>query len=284
MRSQKDADWLIKLRDCIPVYFIESQRLVNVSLAQSLLTLPSIFACSNDLANRMQDNLTNYAKLSQSLDRTFPARVIDRQKSLDLPSLTEEQVFQKLDKLEQTRSHLVEIGLLDKDNDLDIEIHPHTIDEGVKNTLLVYIQDMEQKLSVFNEIRQKINVFRKITNSKLMDSYKQIVFDKNKGFTFTTHSNSLLTNTEKIFPTDLSSGEQHEIVLLYELLFKVEPNTLVLIDEPEISLHVGWQVDFLKDLQEITKLVDIDILIATHSPDIIHDRWDLTVELQGVKA
>jgi len=26
---------------------------------------------------------------------------------------------------------------------------------------------------------------------------------------------------------------------------------------------------------------NIDVLIATHSPDIIHDRWDLTVELKG---
>jgi predicted ATP-binding protein involved in virulence len=81
----------------------------------------------------------------------------------------------------------------------------------------------------------------------------------------------------------LSSGEQHELVLLYELLFKVEPKSLVLIDEPELSLHVGWQVSFLKDLQEVIKLADLDILMATHSPDIIQDRWDLTVELQGLK-
>lgn len=54
----------------------------------------------------------------------------------------------------------------------------------------------------------------------------------------------------------------------------------MLIDEPELSLHVGWQVEFLKDLQEIIELADLDILMATHSPDIIQDRWDLTVELK----
>jgi predicted ATP-binding protein involved in virulence len=86
---------------------------------------------------------------------------------------------------------------------------------------------------------------------------------------------------ETLSPTDLSSGEQHELVLLYELLFKVQKNSLVLIDEPELSLHVGWQAQFLKDLQDITKLADLDILMATHSPDIIQDRWDLTVELKG---
>ncbi|MEB3882574.1 hypothetical protein [Lyngbya sp. CCY1209] len=45
--------------------------------------------------------------------------------------------------------------------------------------------------------------------------------------------------------------------------------------------YVGWQVEFLKDLQEIIKIAKFDILMATHSPDIIQDRWDLTVELKG---
>ena len=105
-------------------------------------------------------------------------------------------------------------------------------------------------------------------------------FNKEKGFVFKTPYN-YLSNTDNLSPTDLSSGEQHELVLLYELLFKVKSNSLVLIDEPELSLHVGWQSQFLKDLQDIIKVANLDILMATHSPDIIQDRWDLTVELKG---
>ena len=82
----------------------------------------------------------------------------------------------------------------------------------------------------------------------------------------------------------LSSGEQQEIVLLYELLFRLKPNSLVLIDEPEISLHVAWQKKFLEDLTKITELASFDVLIATHSPQIIHKRWDLTVELESPKV
>ena len=55
-----------------------------------------------------------------------------------------------------------------------------------------------------------------------------------------------------------------------------------MIDEPEISLHVAWQQEFLHDLEKITDLAKFDVLIATHSPQIIHDRWDLTQELTGV--
>lgn len=79
----------------------------------------------------------------------------------------------------------------------------------------------------------------------------------------------------------LSSGEQHELVLLYELLFKVGRDSLILLDEPELSLHVVWQQQFLDELQQIAELSGFNVIIATHSPQIIHDRWDLTVELTG---
>jgi len=68
--------------------------------------------------------------------------------------------------------------------------------------------------------------------------------------------------------------------MFYELLFKVRKDSLILIDEPEITLHVAWQEEFLRDLQEMTRLSSFDVLIATHSPLIISDRWDLTVELK----
>ncbi len=77
----------------------------------------------------------------------------------------------------------------------------------------------------------------------------------------------------------LSSGEQHELVLHYDLLFKVKQNTIVLIDEPELSLHVGWQKKFLSDLTAIVELSGIDAVVATHSPFIVGDRNDLMVGL-----
>ena len=79
----------------------------------------------------------------------------------------------------------------------------------------------------------------------------------------------------------LSSGEQHEVVLLFDLLFGTEENSLIMVDEPELSLHVAWQRQMLEDLQEMAELSDFRALLATHSPQIIGKRWDLTIELQG---
>ncbi|MDR2921332.1 MAG: AAA family ATPase, partial [Tannerella sp.] len=86
-------------------------------------------------------------------------------------------------------------------------------------------------------------------------------------------------NGQRLNLTDLSSGEQQEVVLLYELLFKTNSNTLILIDEPEISLHVMWQKAFIRDLQRIAQVKQISFLISTHAPQIINDRWDLTRDL-----
>lgn len=284
IKSRKEAEWLRKLKRNIQVRLIESQRLLNFLPNRSWRSdhgkpsmLPTVSAYSKELAMLMQDKFTEYGTVSQSLDRTFPVRVVKQQPS---PDLTDEKLRNQLNELEAMRSRLVAVGLLNKDENSDFQIQPEAIDENTKNILSVYVDDVEKKLSVFNDIANKIDLLKRIINNKFAYSYKQISFDKEKGFVFTARYDPSSTDLKTLSPEDLSSGEQHELVLLYELLFKVKPGSLVLIDEPELSLHVGWQVQFLKDLQEITKLVDLDILMATHSPDIIQDRWDLTVELK----
>ena len=70
-------------------------------------------------------------------------------------------------------------------------------------------------------------------------------------------------------------------MILYEFLFRVQNNSFVLVDEPELSLHVDWQDKFLEDLLEMAKISKFRVLLATHSPQIIGDNWDLAVELKG---
>ena len=80
----------------------------------------------------------------------------------------------------------------------------------------------------------------------------------------------------------LSSGEQHQLVLFFELLFEIKENALILIDEPELSLHVAWQKKFVGDLMKIIDLNQFDVILATHSPQLI-SRWtDLVVELGNI--
>lgn len=276
----ESPDWLNDIKSKINIRLIESQRLLDVNNSDSSTMLPTVSTYSQELARLMRDKFAEYGKESQSLDRTFPIRAVQQQHSIDL---TDKQLKAQLNELEATRTHLTELGLLDKEENSDFPNQLEDIDESTRNILSVYVEDTKKKLNIFNNIANKIELLKTIINRKFAYSYKEINFSKEQGFIFTTcYPNSSESDSKTISPTDLSSGEQHELVLLYELLFKVEPNSLVLIDEPELSLHVGWQSQFLKDLQEITKLADLDILLATHSPDIIQDRWDdLTVELKA---
>jgi hypothetical protein len=77
----------------------------------------------------------------------------------------------------------------------------------------------------------------------------------------------------------LSAGEKQLMIIFYELLFLTHPDMTVIIDEPEISLHVGWQQKLCSLFLDISRIRKIDLLVATHSPQIIHDRWDLAQEL-----
>ena len=122
----------------------------------------------------------------------------------------------------------------------------------------------------------KIELFERIVNRRF--AQKRLDVDPVRGIEFVT------PHGIRLKPEDLSSGEKHVFLLLYRLLFLVQPDSLILIDEPELSMHVFWQQEFLSDLDAILGEANVDILIATHSPQIIHDRWDLAVELKGPRG
>ncbi|WP_454824460.1 AAA family ATPase [Paraburkholderia xenovorans] len=69
--------------------------------------------------------------------------------------------------------------------------------------------------------------------------------------------------------SDLSSGEQQIVSLVVKILAHAQRGCLMLIDEPEISLHVSWQRVLPRVLSTIARNFSCDILVATHSPLII---------------
>lgn len=75
---------------------------------------------------------------------------------------------------------------------------------------------------------------------------------------------------DSILPFDeLSSGEQQIIALAAKMISEAARKVLFLVDEPEISLHVGWQRAVPKLLELIAREFRTDILVATHSPILV---------------
>ena len=59
---------------------------------------------------------------------------------------------------------------------------------------------------------EKIDLLKTIINDHFL--FKELFIDKQHGFIFKNN------NDQIIDPSDLSSGEQHELVLLYQLLYQ----------------------------------------------------------------
>jgi len=67
---------------------------------------------------------------------------------------------------------------------------------------------------------------------------------------------------------DLSSGERQIVLLLVEITRHIKPGGIVLIDEPEISLHSAWQRGLMAALDKIIEQYDAQVILATHSLEI----------------
>jgi predicted ATP-binding protein involved in virulence len=260
------------------VYFISAQRLLR-PVSDSKMRRARDFhfnfdkevnAFSNtieeyaqELRDIIRDTLAKSSQTAQKLDSSFPRRLFEQQQDI-----SEEEFNQRFEKVKETQKLLGQYSL----SNITEDNHPTYKPENAK-ALSVYIDDAEDKLAVFHELLEKLNIFTEILNERRF-TFKRIDISKEDGFKFTTDNNLPLALA------DLSSGEQQEVVLLYELLFKVKAGTLVLIDEPELSLHVVWQEQFLDDLLKIIELQKINIVVATHSPQIINNYWNLTVDLE----
>ena len=78
----------------------------------------------------------------------------------------------------------------------------------------------------------------------------------------------------------LSSGERQIVMMIYALTY-MDSSKVILLDEPEISLHIDWQRILLEKLSN--QLKDRQIIACTHSPIIGADYDDFVTELNLTK-
>lgn len=71
---------------------------------------------------------------------------------------------------------------------------------------------------------------------------------------------------------DSSSGEKHIIYIITSISRYIEDNSVILIDEPEISLHPEWQMKYMGFMRRLfTDYNSCHFLVATHSPYMVSD-------------
>jgi predicted ATP-binding protein involved in virulence len=244
------------------VYLIKAQRLLTKKSGTTDTSfINTIEKYAKELKNVIEQKQLEAYQVAQKLDSSFPKRLIERRDSID-----ESEFNIRFRSLNEKQKQLQQFGIATSEQGV------MAYEQSSAKVLTVYLDDSEQKLAVYDSLLHQVELFVNILNEKRF-AFKSIIINPKDGFHFRADNGQILNLNE------LSSGEQQEVVLLYELLFMTAPNTLVLIDEPEISLHVMWQKVFVSDLQKIANLKQITFLVSTHSPQIVNDKWDLTCDL-----
>lgn len=260
--------------DKISVHYIKDQRLlINVKdrnpflskLTSGKQVVDATFAISNDLKVEIANCIFNSDLKAKELDSNYIDRLIE-----ETNEISENDYKNRIELLIIKQQKLFELGI----NKNELKVREYSKKDS--KALLFFINDLEVKLKYFDELLEKIILFINILNSRL--SYKTININNEKGiFALTTKGKELKLD-------QLSSGEIQQIILYYELIFKLTTNVLLLIDEPEISWHIVWQKEFLNDLITIAKLQNIQVIVATHAPAIVNGRWDLTSNLAEIAS
>lgn len=274
-----DAPWLSAFLKRANSYLIQEQRLFQFSAKGHDRQLQlwrddasgfvsSVLRCSDDFRDRLGQAMANYGRQAQMFDQSFPQRLISAQKEMSI-----NEIQKGMAELEEKTTELMQIGILE-----ETPVHPFQAGALERNdptearVMTLYVSDTRSKLAALDSLAARSRLLLNIVNKKY--SHKYVRVDRERGLVAESD------RAETLALDSLSSGEQHELVLHYDLLFRVLRSTMVLIDEPELSLHVAWQKRFLTDLMDIVKLSGLDALIATHSPYIIGDRTDLMVDLK----
>ena len=91
----------------------------------------------------------------------------------------------------------------------------------------------------------------------------------------------------KLTPYQLSSGEKQLLLILATVLTENNRPAILLMDEPEISLHFDWQACLIGNIRTLNP--NVQVIMSTHSPAVVMNGWmghvteigDLIVGKQG---
>ncbi|MDM8514948.1 AAA family ATPase [Desulfobacterales bacterium HSG16] len=133
-----------------------------------------------------------------------------------------------------------------------------------KDTILQFIDDLIYEQD--KKGSEAYSITQEILNSVFQDFELKIEFkgiDRNKEVLFGNNSPA------KIKIEDLSGGEQELITKVFTLHLSDIKDSIILIDEPESSLHPNWQNRITQIYQGFADKNDNQIILATHSPHIV---------------
>lgn len=171
-------------------------------------------------------------------------------------------------------------GKSSQDSYLDIRLEKLQSDYGY------YLSDLVKELT------ERINSNSSITKAELdkinerKDLFISLVNEcfAETGKTLSNDSTKLVflkDNAIGIYPKELSSGEKQLLIILLTVLLERGEEYILMLDEPEISMHISWQYKLIDMILQLNP--NVQIILTTHSPMIFSDGWgDKAIHMEDI--
>ena len=224
------------------------------------------FACDEMLSNIINWR-ERYNSLSEIAKSKLPSMYVAAADDLDI---TFEEFEQRWNNYHRELSKFYELGILEAREALIEADKLKEAFEHKKTFLLTYLDAFEGTLAPLQENYAKLKLFADIFHKRNEITRKRILF--------TPGGIEIFSHGKKIDMNCMSSGEKNDFVMFYRLIFDTSLGGIVLIDEPEISLHIEWQEEYLDRLINICEMNKLQAIVATHSPNIVNYHFDLFVD------
>ena len=178
----------------------------------------------------------------------------------------------------------------DKLEKLIDSIKPDAEKKGISIEWLInknQVDKLSQLVEIIDDYNSKVNKafkpvrkFIDIINSFVKDTNKKIYIDE------VGHLIVKRPNGRDVSIDALSSGERQIVILFANVMFNryttEGQENILIIDEPELSLHIRWQDKFIETL--LTASEKTQFILATHSPDIVGEHKLKNVKINKQKG
>ena len=142
----------------------------------------------------------------------------------------------------------------------------------------IYLNQTRKKLEDKFLSKENISLEEDDEITKAIDRRKRfsqiinsLFTETGKSFNEDSFSFKLAKQELELSHTQLSSGEKQLFYILLKTLIQDGKPHILLMDEPEISLHVNWQHSLINYIQELNSMCQV--IIVTHSPSMFYRGW-----------
>ncbi len=200
-----------------------------------------------------------------------------RNVQLAIVSYHEEKDGKKLDqKVYESGKRLDYVNTFDVASERDKESVLNAQLRGLREQYAYYLSDLARQIS--DKVKESGNVSKKEMDAinHDHDEFINIVNEmfKETGKTLSDSESNLIfikDGSKRIPLFNLSAGEKQLLIILLTTLLERRQEYILIMDEPEISLHIDMQYTLIDNLLKLNP--NVQLIVSTHSPSIFGSGW-----------